>query len=105
MELFLEGMKVMDEVSDKVTMERRKRETGEMNVEDKLGKIEDKIKDMQRKNDNLMTDNIQEKVKVSGKDMVKELKGAMKTLKLTDIDFGEATQDTDGWDGNKQVEE
>jgi hypothetical protein len=94
MELFLEGMKkVMDGVSDKVTMERREREAGEMNVEDKLGKIEDKIKNMQRKNDNVMTDNIQEKVKASGKDMEKKPKGAMKTLKLTDIDFGEATQD------------
>jgi hypothetical protein len=66
MDLFLEGMKkIMDGVSDRVTLERRKREAGEMNMEDKLGKIEDKIKDIQRKNDNVMTDNIQDKVKAS----------------------------------------
>jgi hypothetical protein len=94
MEIFLEGMKkVMDGVSDKVTMERRKREAGEMNVEDKLGKLEDKIKDIQRKSDNVMTDNIQDKVKSSAKEMECKLKGAMKTLKLTDVDFGEITQD------------
>jgi hypothetical protein len=94
MELFFEGMKkVMDGVSDKVTMERRKREAGEMNVEDKLGKIEDKIKDIQRKSENVMTDNIQDKVKASAKEMERKLKGAMKTLKLTDVDFGEITQD------------
>ncbi len=94
MDMFLDGMKkIMDGVSDKVTLERRKREAGEMNMVDKLGKIEDKIKDIQRKNDNVMTDNIQDKVKASGKEMEKKLQGAMKTLKLTDIDFGEATQD------------
>jgi hypothetical protein len=94
MEIFLEGMKkVMDGVSDKVTMERRKREAGEMNVDDKLGKLEDKIKDIQRKSDNVMTDNIQDKVKASAKEMEGKLKGAMKTLKLTDVDFGEVTQD------------
>jgi hypothetical protein len=93
-DMFLEGMKkIMDGVSDRVTLERRKREAGEMNMEDKLGKMEDKIKDIQRKNDNVMTDNIQDKVKVSSRDMEKKLQGAMKTLKLTDIDFGEATHD------------
>jgi hypothetical protein len=74
-------------------MERRKREAGEMNVEDKLDKIEDKIKDIQRKNDNVMTANIQDKVKASVKDMEKKVEGSMRTLKLTDIDFGEITQD------------
>jgi hypothetical protein len=94
MELFLVGMKkVMDGISDKVVMERRKREAGEMNVEDKLDKIEDKIKDIQRKNDNVMTANIQDKVKASVKDMERKLEGSMRTLKLTDIDFGETTQD------------
>jgi hypothetical protein len=49
MEVLMDGlMEMMNGISDRVTVDRRKREAGEMDMEDKIGKIKDEIKDIRR---------------------------------------------------------
>jgi hypothetical protein len=93
-ELIMEGMRgVMNGVSDRVTVERRKREAGEMTMEDKLGKVKEEIKDMKREKEAEASYLLKEKVCSSEKAMEDKVLGAMSGLKLLDFNFGEITQD------------
>jgi hypothetical protein len=94
LEVLLEGMKnVMNGTSDCVAEERRSREAEGMRVEEKIERMEERISDMKRFNDNVADDRIQDKIRRSEKDMEKKVRHAGSCLKLLDIDFGKKTDD------------
>jgi hypothetical protein len=84
-------MELMNGISDRVTVERRKREAGEMDMEDKLGKIKDEIKDIRREMEGVTNEVVKDRVRRSEKDMEERIGGAMCNLKLLDFNFGEMT--------------
>jgi hypothetical protein len=97
MEVLMDGlMEMMNGISDRVTVERRKREAGEMDMEDKIGKIKDEIKDIRREKDGVTNEVMMERVRRSEKDMEEKIGVAACNLKLLDFNFGEMTQDRIG---------
>jgi hypothetical protein len=93
-DVMLEGMKsVMNGTSDCVAEERRSREAENMRIEDRMGKLDEKISDLKRLSDNLAEEKMKEHVKASEKEMEDRVKHASCCLKLLDIDFGKITED------------
>jgi hypothetical protein len=78
---------VMSGVSDKVALERTKREAGEMNVEDKIGKLEEEVKGIKNVNSDVVKETIKDKIRASEKDMETKVRNAMCNLKIQDFDF------------------
>jgi hypothetical protein len=96
-EVLMSGLtEMMNGISDRVTVERRKREAGEMDMEDKLTKIKDEIKDIRREKDGVSNEVVMDRVRRSEKDMEEKIGLAMCNLKLLDFNFGEITQDRIG---------
>jgi hypothetical protein len=94
LELLLEGMKgVMNGTSDCVAEERRGREAEGMRVEERMGRLEEKIKDMKRTADNIADEQIHVNIRRAEKEMERKVVHSSKCLKLLDIDFGKATED------------
>ncbi len=88
LELLLGGMRdVMSGVSDKVALERTKWEAGEMDVEDKIGKLEDEVKGIKNVNSDVVKEIIKDKIRASEKDMETKVRSAMCNLKIQDFDF------------------
>ncbi len=96
-EVLMDGLiEMMNGISDRVTVERRKREAGEMDIEDKLVKIKDEIKDIRREKEGVTNEVVMDRVRRSEKDMEEKIGVAMCNLKLLDFNFGEITQDRIG---------
>jgi hypothetical protein len=94
LDLLLEGMKeIMNGVSDKVALERRKREAGEMDIDDKLEKLKDEVNGIKEVNSDVVKETIKDKIKSSEREMERKIKGAMCNLKIMDFDFGGEMQD------------
>jgi hypothetical protein len=94
LDVLLEGLRdMMNGVSDKVTIERRKREAGEMDVDDKLEKIVDEIKGIKEINEDVIKETIKDKMRTSEREMEEKVKTALCGLKLQDFDFREVTED------------
>ncbi len=76
-----------------MTLERRKREAGDLDIEDKLEKIVDEIKGIKQVNDDVVDETIRDKVRASEKDLRMKVKTSMSCLKLIDFDFRESKND------------
>jgi hypothetical protein len=90
LDLLLEGMReiIMNGVSDKVALERRKREAGEMDIEDKLDKLKEEVKGIKEVNSDVVKETIKDKIRSSEREMERKVRGAMCNLKILDFDFG-----------------
>jgi hypothetical protein len=94
LDLLLEGMReIMNGVSDKVALERRKREAGEMDLEDKLDKLKEEVTGIKEFNSDVVKETIKDKIKNSEREMERKVRDAMCNLKLLDFDFGGEMQD------------
>jgi hypothetical protein len=94
LETLLEGMKgVMNGTSDCVAEERRNREAEGMRFEERMERLEDKVKDMKRSTDNIANEQIHENIRRAEMEMEKKVLHSGKCLKLLDIDFGKATEE------------
>jgi hypothetical protein len=94
LDLLLGGMRdIMSSVSDKVSLERVKREAGEMDVEDKIGKLAEEVKGIKNVNTDVVKETIKDKIRASEKEMEAKVRGAMCNLKIQDFDFGCDMQD------------
>jgi hypothetical protein len=94
LDLLLEGMRdIMNGVSDKVALERRKREAGEMDIEDKLDKLKEEVNGIKEVNSDVVKETIKDKIRSSEREMEGKVRGAMCNLKILDFDFGGETQD------------
>jgi hypothetical protein len=94
LETLLEGMKgVMNGTSDCVAEERRSREAEGIRVEERMERLEEKVKDMKRTADNIADEQIHVNIRRAEKEMERKVVHSGKCLKLLDIDFGKATED------------
>jgi hypothetical protein len=92
LETLLEGMKgVMNGTSDCVAEKRRSREAEGMRVEERMERMEERIKDMKRSAENIADEQVHESIRRAERDMEKKVSHSGKCLKLSDIDFGKAT--------------
>jgi hypothetical protein len=66
LDLLLEGMReIMNGVSDKVALERRKREAGEMDIEDKLDKLKEEVNGIKEVNSDVVKETIKDTIRSS----------------------------------------
>jgi hypothetical protein len=92
--IMMDGMQsMMSGVSDGMASERLAREAEEIRTEDKMEKIMDEVKEIKNVSSGMVNDRMEQRVKASEKEMEEKVKAASCSLKLLDIDFGEATED------------
>jgi hypothetical protein len=93
-EVLLDGLKgVLNGTSDCVAEERKSREADGMRIEERLEKVEEKIQDMKRTQDNVSDEQVHMNIRRSEREMEDKVRHANSCLKLLDIDFGKATED------------
>jgi hypothetical protein len=94
LEVLLDGMKgIMNGTSDCVAEERRSREAEGMRVDDRMEKLEEKVREMKRTADNIADEQIHSNIRRAEREMEKKVIHSGRCLKLLDIDFGKATED------------
>jgi hypothetical protein len=94
LETLLEGMKgVMNGTSDCVAEERRSREAEGMRVEERIERLEEKVKDIKRSADNMADEQVHKNIRRAEREMERKVQHSGKCLKLLDIDFGKVTED------------
>jgi hypothetical protein len=94
LETLLDGMKgVMNGTSDCVAEERRSREAEGMRVEERMERLEEKVKYIKRSADNIADEQVHENIRRAEREMERKVQHSGKCLKLLDIDFGKATED------------
>jgi hypothetical protein len=92
--IMMDGMQsMMSGVSDGMASERLAREAEEIRTEDKMEKIMDEVKEIKNLSSGMVNDRMEQRVKASEREMEEKVKAASCSLKLLDIDFGEATED------------
>jgi hypothetical protein len=92
--IMMDGMQsMMSGVSDGMASERLAREAEEIRTEDKMEKIMDEVKEIKNVSSGMVNDRMEQRVKASEREMEEKVKAASCSLKLLDIDFGEATED------------
>lgn len=84
---------MMNSISDGVRQERLERETLEDRTEDKLGKLEEEVKEQRVILDSLTEVRIRSRVKESIKEMESKVAEAECAIKVLDIDIGRETGD------------
>jgi hypothetical protein len=93
-EVLMEKMKgVMNRVSDRVTLEGRKREAEEMIIDKNIGKLKEEITDIRREKEDVVNEAMMDKVRRSERETEKKVSGAMCNVKIFDFNFGEIIQD------------
>jgi hypothetical protein len=97
LEIMMEGMRgIMNGVSDGVAGERKAREAEEMRTEDKIEKMGEEITELKNISNGMVSDRMEQQVRVSEKEMEDKVRQASCNLKILDIDFGESSEDR-GW--------
>jgi hypothetical protein len=92
--IMMDGMQsMMNGVSDGMASERLAREAEEIRTEDKMEKIMDEVKEIKNVSSGMVNDRMEQRVKASEREMEEKVKAASCSLKLLDINFGEATED------------
>jgi hypothetical protein len=93
-EVLLDGLKgVMNGTSDCVAEERKSREADGMRTDDRLKKVEEKMKEMTRAHENVADEQVHSNIRRSEREMEDKVRHANCCLKLLDIDFGKQTED------------
>jgi len=94
MEVMIKAVEdIMNGLSDGIKHERIQRETLELRIEDRLEKLEEKVKELDDVTDSLTTVRIKNRTSESVKEMESKVEEAMCTVKLLDLDIGRATED------------
>jgi hypothetical protein len=92
--IMMDGMQsMMNGVSDGMASERLAREAEEIKTEDKMEKIMDEVKEIKNVSSGMVNNRMEQRVKASEREMEEKVKAASCSLKLLDMDFGEATED------------
>jgi len=83
--------KMMSSLSDGVAQERIDRDSELLKMDDRVEKLEEKVKDIGNVVDSLTENRIRNRVKESAAEMEKKVGAAMNTVKILDMDLGIAT--------------
>jgi len=86
-------VELMNGLSDGLTEQRRGREILELKVEDRLERLEEKVKDVTETTDGLTELRIKSRDSESVKEMERKVSEAMCMIKVMNIDIGRETQD------------
>jgi len=84
---------VMNGLSEGIKQERLAKEAMELRLEDKIGRMEDKVKELENATDSLTRTRIKARTKDSIKDMEEKVRESQCALKLMDIDIERITDD------------
>jgi len=84
---------VMNGLSEGIKQERMAKEAMELRLEDKIGRMEDKVKELENATDSLTRTRIKARTKDSIKDMEEKVRESQCALKLMDIDIERITED------------
>ena len=84
---------VMNGLSDSMKQERMAKEALEMRLEDKIGRMEEKVQELDSATDSLTKTRLKTRTKESVKDMEGKIREAQCALKLLDVDIERQTED------------
>ncbi len=93
-DVLLDGLKgVLNGTSDCVAEERKCREAEGIRTDDRMKKMEDRIEELARTQENVADEQVHSNVRRSEKEMEDKVRHSSCCLKLLDIDFGKQTED------------